>query len=147
MADSLQKRGQLDCRICHSTLFYYLLRRIFMNLFFSLGKRTHAGVPGEPQCASPFDGPGHVLGHAYSPPDGRIHFDNEEYFTETGTSSGWFWSKKDSRSLLYVAVHDIGHALGIKHSNVRGRPSCGLMQSQGRPHYTKLTSTELLFIF
>lgn len=51
-------------------------------IFFSFGKRTHSGVPGEPQCKYPFDGPGKVLGHAFIPSDGRIHFDDEEYYTD-----------------------------------------------------------------
>ena len=76
------------------------------------GRRTHAGVAGEKQCAYPFEGKGKVLAHAYFASDGRIHFDDEERYTETGKTSGWWLSKKESQSLLYVAVHEIGHALG-----------------------------------
>ena len=46
-----------------------------MILFCSFGKKTHSGVPGEHQCAHPFDGPGKVLAHAYFTSAGQIHFD------------------------------------------------------------------------
>lgn len=91
-----------------------------VHFYFSFGRRTHAGVTGERQCAYPFDGVGKVLAHAYFPTDGRIHFDDEERYTETGKSSGWWFWEKNSRSLLFVAVHEIGHALGLEHSDVKG---------------------------
>ena len=83
-------------------------------MFCSFGKGNHAGVPGERQCSSKFDGKGKVLAHAFYPQDGRLHFDDDEYFTETGS----WWN--GSQSLIYVAVHEIGHALGLQHSNVKG---------------------------
>ena len=82
---------------------------------YSFGRRTHSGVNGERQCGSKFDGKGRVLAHAYYPRDGRIHFDDEEHYSETG--SGW-WFVRTKQSLSWVAAHEIGHALGLKHSNV-----------------------------
>ena len=120
----LAKVGQLgnSVPLNWKVQFFVSIRATLFPLifFFSFGKRTHAGVPGEGQCGHPFDGPGNVLAHAYYPRDGRIHFDNEEYYTESGATSGWWWGKKTSRSLIYVAVHEIGHALGLGHSNVKG---------------------------
>lgn len=50
------------------------------------------------------------MAHAFPPRDGRIHFDDDKYFTEKGS----FWNK--SQGLLYDAVYEIGHALGLHHS-------------------------------
>ena len=63
----------------------------------------------EQTCRYPFDGPDRVLAHAYFPKDGRAHFDEDEKFTHW-TSSGF--------NLLLVAVHEFGHSLGLRHSNV-----------------------------
>lgn len=54
-----------------------------------------------------FDGPGGVLAHAFYPSSGGdIHFDDDETWTVD--------------SLLPIAVHEIGHSLGLNHSDVPG---------------------------
>ena len=62
---------------------------------------------------TPFDGKGGFLGHAFFPEySGEIHIDDAEDWT-TGTPS------QNQRSLPQVAVHEIGHSLGLRHSSVR----------------------------
>ena len=65
----------------------------------------------EGTCPYPFEGPNDVLAHAFFPEDGRAHFDEDETFTH-GTSSGV--------NLLWVAVHEFGHSLGLQHTNIHG---------------------------
>ena len=58
-----------------------------------------------------FDAPGSERGHAYSPIHSEIHFNDHHIFS---VSKGERMS-----SMKYVALHEIGHALGIRHSTQR----------------------------
>lgn len=65
-------------------------------------------VVGDHGDGTPFDGRGNVLAHAYY---GFAHFDNSEFWS-TRLDSG-------STNLYAVAVHEIGHVLGLDHSNIK----------------------------
>ena len=65
----------------------------------------------------PFDGPNGTVAHAYLPDSGHggyngdVHFDDSETFTHDG-DLGY--------NLYQVALHEIGHSLGLEHSWVYG---------------------------
>jgi len=59
----------------------------------------------------PFDGEGGTLAHAFFPVfGGDAHFDDDE---------NWTVDTPRGTSLLMTASHELGHSLGLSHSNVR----------------------------
>uniref|UniRef100_A0A3Q2PCI6 Matrix metallopeptidase 21 n=1 Tax=Fundulus heteroclitus TaxID=8078 RepID=A0A3Q2PCI6_FUNHE len=88
------------------------LEDVDIKLGFGTGR--HLG------CNQKFDGTGQEFAHAWFL--GDIHFDDDEHFTGPSSHSGI--------SLLKVAVHEIGHVLGLPHIY---RPG-SIMQPSYLPH-------------
>ncbi|XP_073477285.1 matrix metalloproteinase-21-like [Aquarana catesbeiana] len=83
-----------------------------IDIRIGFGTGQHLG------CTQAFDGVGQEFAHAWYL--GDIHFDDDEHFVGPTSEQGI--------SLLKVAVHEIGHALGLPHINRMG----SVMQ----PNYT-----------
>ena len=79
----------------------------------------------------PFDGTGSILAHAFFPGAGRggdVHFDADESWILDETNDHeldeYYRANDDdyhtSSNLFTVAVHELGHSLGLAHSSIKG---------------------------
>jgi predicted Zn-dependent protease len=81
---------------------------------FSFEIRDHGDGAG-----NAFDGPGMVLAHAAYPhygDKGQLHFDNEETWVFEDAAG----IERGNIDLLSVTIHELGHSLGLSHSDDRG---------------------------
>ncbi|MEW6369244.1 MAG: matrixin family metalloprotease [Acidobacteriota bacterium] len=86
------------------------------DIVFRFARGTHG------PCPVSFDGHGGDLAHAFPPPPrdgalaGDVHFDDAEHWVSDSTATG-----SGTVDLVTIAIHEIGHSLGLDHTSVPGR--------------------------
>ncbi|XP_005346834.1 interstitial collagenase A-like [Microtus ochrogaster] len=82
----------------------------FSRVFDEEGDIVLSFYRGDHGDNNPFDGPLYRLAHAFQPGPGiggDVHFDLDERWTDTS----------ENFNLFYVTAHELGHSLGLTHSN------------------------------
>lgn len=105
------------------------------DIIISFVRRDHGD-------GNPFDGPGQVLAHAFYPSPGiggDAHFDDDET---------WSDKSREGTNFFQVAVHELGHSLGLSHSKVKG----AIMQAfyggyipNAKLHYDDINGIQALY--
>jgi matrix metalloproteinase-20 (enamelysin) len=91
-------------------------------------------VAGEHGDAQNFEGVLGIIAHAFSPEDGRVHFDDAEFWSvDVGSDKA-----PQALDLTSVAIHEVGHVIGLAHSPVRK----SVMFPSIAPHHTKRDLSE-----
>lgn len=68
----------------------------------------HKGEHGD---GRPFDGYGGIIAHSFCPTIGMLHLDADEHFDHRPKIG------KNNSDFVWVAMHEIGHILGLSHSS------------------------------
>ncbi|KAL1563862.1 metalloendoproteinase 3-MMP-like [Salvia divinorum] len=95
---ALQKWASVSC-------FSFSRGRRYVDLIIGFQWRDH-------NDGYPFDGLHGVVAHAFAPTDGRLHLDGDELWS--------IGAVPDAMDLESVALHEIGHLLGLEHSDNEG---------------------------
>ncbi|KAK9991755.1 hypothetical protein SO802_026740 [Lithocarpus litseifolius] len=90
-----------------NTHFTFLRTQDYTNADLKIS--FHKGDHGD---SYPFNGAGGSIAHAFSPTDGRFHYDANEQWSVEATLG--------VVSYETVALHEIGHLFGLEHSSVEG---------------------------
>lgn len=73
-------------------------------------------VSGDHGDSQKFDGVLGIIAHAFSPEDGRVHFDDAEFWSIDVAKERHIPHALD---LVSVAIHEVGHVIGLAHSPVK----------------------------
>ncbi|GCC17862.1 hypothetical protein chiPu_0017707 [Chiloscyllium punctatum] len=87
-----------------------------LDITLAFGTGRHLG------CSQAFDGGGQEVAHSWQ--NRAVHFDDDEHFTAANSNQGI--------SLLRVAVHEVGHVLGLPHMYGKGSMMQPNYSTEGR---------------